>query len=106
MRLVRSLEDNHLHQKKTTERCAWDRAKLGNQNVRGKGRETNMDDTESDQPIAANDYGILEKLPHIVAALAPEYPKFVEQKMTRNSDKVGDRYRDQRRQKMAEREQH
>ena len=53
-----------------------------------------MNDAECDHPAAANDYGILEKLAHIVTALAPEYPKFVEQKMASNTDEIRYGYRD------------
>ena len=65
-----------------------------------------MHDSERDQPTAANDGRILQKLPHIIAALAPEYPKFVEQKMASDSDKIGDCYGDERWQKSAEEEDH
>ena len=65
-----------------------------------------MHDPERDQPTAANDGRILQKLPNIIAALAPEYPKFVEKKMASNPDEIRDGYRDQRRQKPTEREHH
>ena len=47
-----------------------------------------MHHPERDQPTGSDDYGILEKLPHIIAALAPEHPKFVEQKMAGDPDEV------------------
>jgi hypothetical protein len=103
---VRSPKYKQLHKQKSAQGCAGDRTKLGNQDVRGKGRETNMDNSERDQPTASDDYGILQKLPHIITALAPEYPKFVEQKMASDSDKIGDCYGDERWQKSAEEEDH
>jgi hypothetical protein len=45
-------------------------------------------------------------LPHIIAALAPEYPKFIEQKMASDSDEIRYCHRDERRQKPAEEEDH
>jgi len=55
-----------------------------------------MHDPECDQPAAADDYGILYKLPYIIAPLTPEHPKLVEQKMASDPDKIGDCYGDQR----------
>ena len=65
-----------------------------------------MHDSERDQPTAANHSRILQKLPHIIAALAPEHPKFVEQKMATDSDEIRYGHRDQRGQKSAEEEHH
>lgn len=65
-----------------------------------------MHDSERDQPTAANHGRILQKLPHIIAALAPEYPKFVEQKMASDTDEIRYGHRDERRQKSAEDEHH
>lgn len=65
-----------------------------------------MHDPERDQPTAANDGRILQNLPHVIAALAPEYPKFVEQKMACDTDEIRYRHRDERRQKPAEDEHH
>ena len=53
--MVRSPKHKHMHEKKTGERCAGYRAELGNQDVRGKRRETNMDNSERDQPTASDD---------------------------------------------------
>ena len=57
--------------------------------------------SECDQPTASDDYGILQKLPYIITALAPEHPKFIEQKMASDTDKIGDCYGDERWQKSA-----
>jgi hypothetical protein len=65
-----------------------------------------MHDPERDQPTAANDGRILQKLPHIIAALAPEYPQFIEQKMASHADEIGYGHRDEGRQKSAEDEHH
>ena len=65
-----------------------------------------MHDSECDQPTAANHGRILQKLPHIIAALAPEYPKFVEQKMASDTDEIRYGHRDESRQKPAEDEHH
>jgi hypothetical protein len=65
-----------------------------------------MHDPDRDHPTAANDGRILQKLPNIIAALAPEYPKFVEQKMASDTDEIGYGHRDERRQKPAEDEYH
>jgi hypothetical protein len=65
-----------------------------------------MHDPERDQPTAANDDRILQNLPHIITALAPEYPKFVEQKMASDTDEIRYCHRDERRQKPAEDEHH
>jgi hypothetical protein len=65
-----------------------------------------MDDPERDQPAAANDRGILQKLPHIVVPLATEDPKFVEQKMTSNPDEIRYGHGDEGRQKSAEDKHH
>ena len=104
--MVRSSKHKHLHEKKTAERCAGYRAELGNQDVRGKGRETNMHYSECDQPTAANDHGILQKLPYIITALAPEHPKFIEQKMASDTDEIRYCHCDERWQKSAEDEHH
>jgi hypothetical protein len=104
--MVRSPKYKQLHKQKSAQGCAGDCAELGNQDVRGKGRETNMDNSERDQPTGPNDYSILQKLPYIITALAPEYPKFVEQKMASDTDKIGDCYGDERWQKSAEEEDH
>ena len=65
-----------------------------------------MHDSERDQPTGPNDYGILQKLPYIITALAPEYPKFVEQKMASDTDEIRYCHSDERRQKPAEEEDH
>jgi hypothetical protein len=65
-----------------------------------------MHDSERDQPTAANHYRILQKLAYVIAALAPEYPKFVEQKMASDADEVRYRYGDQGRQKTAKDKHH
>ena len=100
------LKHKHLHEKKTAQCRAGDRTKLGNQDVRGKSRQTKMHDPERDQPTAANDDRILQNLPQIITALAPEYPKFVEQKMASDTDEIRYGHRDERRQKPAEDEYH
>jgi hypothetical protein len=104
--LVRSPKYKQLHEKKAAQCCAGDRAKLGDQDVRGKCRETNVHDSERNQPAAANDGRILQKLPDVVAALAPEDPEFVEQKMAGNPDEIRYRHGDQGRQKPAEDKHH
>jgi hypothetical protein len=65
-----------------------------------------MHDSECDEPTAADDDRILQKLSHIIAALAPEHPKFVEQKMAGDADEIRYGHGDQRRQKSAEDEHH
>ncbi len=62
--------------------------------------------TECDQPTGPNDYGILQKLPYIITALAPEHPKFIEQKMASDTDEISYCHRDERWQKSAEDEHH
>jgi hypothetical protein len=103
---VRSPKYKQLHKQKSAQGCAGDRTKLGNQDVRGKRRETKVHHAERDQPTGPNDHGILQKLPYIITALALEYPKFVEQKMASDTDKIGDCYGDERWQKSAEEEDH
>ena len=93
--LVRSPKYEQLHEKKPAQCCTGDCAKLGNQDVRGKCRKTNVHDSERNQPAAANDCRILQKLPDVVAALAPEHPKFIEQKMAGNPDEIRYRHGDQ-----------
>jgi hypothetical protein len=61
---------------------------------------------ERDQPTGPNDYGILQKLPYIITAPTPEYPKFVEQKMASDTDEIRYCHCDERRQKSAEDEHH
>ena len=65
-----------------------------------------MHDSEGDQPTAADDDRILQNLPQIIAALAAEHPKFIEQKMASDPDKIRYCHGDERRQKSAEDEHH
>ena len=65
-----------------------------------------MHHAECNQPTASHDDGILQKLPEIIAALAPEHPKFVEQKMAGDPNEIRYGHGDQRRQKSAEDEHH
>jgi hypothetical protein len=99
-------KDKHLHENKTAQCCAGDRAKLGNQNIRGKSRETNVNDSDCDQPAAPDDQSILQKLPHVIATLASENPKLIEQKVASNPNEIGQRNRNKWRQKPAKEEDH
>jgi hypothetical protein len=65
-----------------------------------------MNDPERDQPTAANDGGILQKLADIIAAPAPEDPKLVQQKMAGDPDEIRYGHGDQGRQKSAEDKHH
>jgi hypothetical protein len=92
-------EYDGLHQEKIAHCRDRDGAELRNENILSERCKANHYYDHCDQPVVQDHDAVVKELFEVVTAAAPKDPELIQQEMATDSDKIGERYRKQRREK-------